>query len=68
MFLLALAATTLLIKGAHPPTVSGGAAIVDGDMIEIDGQAVRIHGIDVPRQTAQRCQLPKGLGIARDRD
>lgn len=34
--------------------ISGRIAVVDGDTIRIDGQSVRLHGIDAP-ETEQRC-------------
>lgn len=40
-------------------TVTGPAAIVDGDTIWVASQEVRIYGIDAP-ETGQKCQLPKG--------
>jgi hypothetical protein len=43
--------------------VSGRGAIVDGDTLWVGSQEVRIHGIDAP-VTSQKCQLPKGRGIA----
>ncbi len=40
--------------------LSGPTRIVDGDTLEIGSRPIRLHGIDAP-ETAQRCQLPKGV-------
>jgi len=39
--------------------LSGRARIVDGDTLEIEHQAIRIHGIDAA-ESGQPCPLPKG--------
>lgn len=44
---------------AAPTTLQGPAQIVDGDTIEINGQAIRLHGIDAP-EVGQRCETSRG--------
>lgn len=40
-------------------TLSGTARVVDGDTLEVQGQKVRLHGIDAPEKD-QLCQRRKG--------
>jgi len=53
-----VAATVLAIDtpSAHPARadITGPAAVTDGDTIKIDGQRIRIHGIDAP-EAKQTC-------------
>lgn len=35
-------------------TISGAPRVIDGDTIDVDGQRIRIHGIDAP-ESAQNC-------------
>ncbi len=51
-----------LVTAAHlsssanaDPDIIGPAVITDGDTIKIDGQRIRLHGIDAP-EAAQTCQ------------
>lgn len=46
--------------------VSGDAAIIDGDTLEVQGQQVRLHGIDAA-ETGQRCAA-SGRKIVRPSD
>ena len=48
----------LLVPFAHAQTLSGPARVVDGDTLEVQGQKVRLHGIDAPeiRQVCQRAE------------
>jgi endonuclease YncB( thermonuclease family) len=46
----------VLFAGAAGADISGPARIVDGDTIEIDGETIRLYGIDAPEldQTCER--------------
>ena len=39
--------------------ITGPAIVTDGDSIKIDGQRIRIHGIDAPERK-QTCTYPNG--------
>jgi endonuclease YncB( thermonuclease family) len=36
-----------VIPGAGPAEITGRASVIDGDTIEIHGQRIRLHGVDV---------------------
>lgn len=60
---LSVAVTTLLLTAYAPSAradVTGLARVVDGDTLSVDGQAVRLFGIDAP-EMAQLCNGPKPL-------
>lgn len=44
-------------------TVAGIARVIDGDTIDVDGQVIRLHGIDAP-ENAQRCTTRTGKSYA----
>ncbi|MCF6321600.1 MAG: thermonuclease family protein [Rhizobiaceae bacterium] len=50
------------IKSSSKRTLVGKASVVDGDTIRINGQKVRLHGIDAP-ETSQRCISTTGVRI-----
>lgn len=50
------AALTIVFLAAAAPNVSGAARALDGDTLDVDGQHVRLHGIDAP-ETGQLCDL-----------
>ena len=42
---------------AEPQTVRGVASVIDGDTFEIQGQRIRLYGVDAP-ESAQTCIQP----------
>lgn len=48
MFFLVLGASMPAHPVPRPPAVSGTAVIIDGDTLKINGQRIRLHGIDAP--------------------
>ena len=56
VLILLIGPTALAILGARsldvfpvePSTVLGSASVVDGDTLRIDGQRIRLYGIDAP--------------------
>ncbi|MES0881789.1 thermonuclease family protein [Roseibium sp. SCP14] len=55
LFLLAASLTTMLTPDASAASVN----VVDGDTIDIDGQRLRLYGIDAP-EAGQSCKNPGG--------
>jgi endonuclease YncB( thermonuclease family) len=55
---------SLFASYASAQTLTGPARVVDGDTIEVQGQRVRLHGIDAPeiRQTCTRSEATLGVG------
>jgi endonuclease YncB( thermonuclease family) len=43
---------------SHAVDISGLARIIDGDTVEVQGQKIRLHGIDAP-ESKQQCQRSK---------
>jgi endonuclease YncB( thermonuclease family) len=50
--------------GLSAQTLSGPARVVDGDTLEVQGQRIRLHGVDAPElsQTCQRKGSPYHCG------
>lgn len=48
IFLLALLLPCLGFAQPLPQTLTGRARVVDGDTLEVQGQKIRLHGIDAP--------------------
>jgi endonuclease YncB( thermonuclease family) len=47
-------AVALIASGAHADTLTGRASVIDGDIIEIHGERIRILDIDAP-ESGQLC-------------
>jgi endonuclease YncB( thermonuclease family) len=41
------------------PSIVGVASVIDGDTLDVNGQRIRLHGIDAP-ESRQACQDAKG--------
>ena len=52
-------ALVLFLAPAHAADLVGHPRVVDGDTIEIDGQLIRMHGIDAP-EASQLCRKKSG--------
>ena len=49
-------ALCLLATPAALADVAGVASVIDGDTLEVQGQRIRLHGIDAP-ESRQLCRL-----------
>ncbi len=56
---IVLLASCFLISLSAQANVQGVARVVDGDTINIGGQAIRLHGIDAP-ESGQQCNARNG--------
>jgi endonuclease YncB( thermonuclease family) len=54
--LLLFTMAVLLSGAAAAKDISGTAVVIDGDTLDIDGERIRLHGIDAP-ESAQVCQV-----------
>ncbi|MCW5750295.1 MAG: thermonuclease family protein [Alphaproteobacteria bacterium] len=54
-----LAVLLLAVATAAQAEIAGRASVIDGDTIEIQGQRIRLHGIDAP-ESGQLCQSSEG--------
>ena len=66
MRLFIAALLTLTALSAYPALadITGPAIVTDGDTIKIDGQRIRIHGIDAPEITiSQSCSATLEISV-----
>ncbi len=52
----ALAIALCLLATPALANMAGTASVIDGDIIEVRGQRIRLHGIDAP-ESRQLCRL-----------
>ena len=57
--LLAMFALAGTVGAAAQDVLTGRARVVDGDTVEVQGQRIRLHGIDAP-ESAQECATATG--------
>jgi endonuclease YncB( thermonuclease family) len=57
--IVAIALTGIGLAAAIAEQLAGPARVIDGDTVEIGGEAVRLHGIDAP-ETGQSCSDASG--------
>ena len=65
----ALALLLLVLPFTAAADITGQAHVIDGDTLEVDGQRIRLHGIDAP-ELGQTCwddqgEFPCGLHVKR---
>lgn len=59
LWCLALLALSAQPGPVNAQDLAGRASVIDGDTLEVQGQRVRLHGIDAP-ESGQTCKRPSG--------
>ncbi len=65
--MLPLAFLLTLLPALAFADVTGPARVIDGDMIEVAGERIRLHGIDAP-ESGQSCRRRAGADGAAGSD
>ncbi len=55
----------LLVKSVYAGSISGPARVIDGDGLEINGESIRLFGIDAPESWTKMQCTKRGQVVVR---